>query len=315
MKKFIVKIIVYSIPLIFLLIYIEVRISKYFTQSNNFSGEMNVWEDIYNKNANCDIAILGSSTAWVQLNPRIMEETLQAKVYNFGIDGLNFELQYLRFKELLKYNKHPKKIILVSSPLSLEDHNDLYNFAQFLPYMLWNFNIFKHTKSYNGFNYFDYFIPLARYFGKKNLIKKVWHESLGSDIVKKIRSNGFLAKELAWNEDLENAKNIKKNIILYFSPRIIDLLNNFFEDCKDLGIKITLIIPPIYYEGQDYIRNLDEYENIYTHLAAKNNLEIYNYLGHDICKEKNLFYNANHLNKKGSIIFSEFVTSKFLNEN
>ncbi|MBE2208298.1 MAG: hypothetical protein IAE84_11975, partial [Saprospiraceae bacterium] len=80
----------------------------YLKQTKKAPGEFEVWNDIYNSNVNCDIAIYGSSRAWVHIDPKILSHILQLNVYNFGIDGHNFWLQYLRHIEFLKYNPKPK---------------------------------------------------------------------------------------------------------------------------------------------------------------------------------------------------------------
>ncbi len=44
--------------------------------------------------------------------PKIVSDCLNVKVYNFGFDGHNFGLQYLRPLGFGKYNKKPKTIIM-----------------------------------------------------------------------------------------------------------------------------------------------------------------------------------------------------------
>ena len=146
-------------------------IADYFISNNHkknhkYPGEIEVWNDIYAGNINSEIAIYGSSRAWVHIDPSILEDSLNLKAYNFGIDGHNFWLQYLRHKEYLKYNNAPKIILLSVDVFSLQKRKDLYELNQFLPFMLWNKNIIKFTSSYNGFTYKDYYFPLLRYKGK-----------------------------------------------------------------------------------------------------------------------------------------------------
>src|SRR5690606_33484347 len=107
-------------------------------QSNYYKGEFEVMNDIYDGEAKTDVAVYGSSRAWVHFNSQILADELGMSVYNFGIDGHNFWLQYWRHLELIKYCGKPKYIIMAVDALSLERRDDLYNADQFLPYMLWN---------------------------------------------------------------------------------------------------------------------------------------------------------------------------------
>ena len=97
--------------------------SKYYAQ-----GESLVWNDIYRNKINSDVTIYGSSRAWVQISPKILSENLQEKVYNLGMDGSNFDLQYFRHSEVLKTNKHPKLIIVSLDIFSFEKKVGLYNY-------------------------------------------------------------------------------------------------------------------------------------------------------------------------------------------
>jgi hypothetical protein len=166
MKKFILKTLCFFLPAIILAYPLDFVMSYYLSQSKSYPGEYEVWNDIYNANANCDIAIYGSSRAWVHIDPEILSDSLVNKAYNFGMDGHNFWMQYLRYLEHVKYNKKPSTIILSVDMFSLQKRNDLFQLDQFLPYMLWNSNIQEYTSSYIGYNKFDYYLPLIRYSGK-----------------------------------------------------------------------------------------------------------------------------------------------------
>ena len=74
-------------------------ISYLLRKSNEFPSEFEVMNDIYEGKAAAEIAIYGSSRAWVHIDPQVIEDTLGMSSYNFGNDGHNFPMQYLRHKE------------------------------------------------------------------------------------------------------------------------------------------------------------------------------------------------------------------------
>lgn len=301
MKRFAFKFIYFLFPLVILMFIADYYISKKIKTSHENPGEIEVWNDIYNGEINANIAIYGSSRAWVHINPTILEDSLNTKAYNFGMDGQNFWLQYLRNIEYLKYNKPPKVIILSVDVFSLAKGKNLYQLNQFLPYMLWNNNIKRFTSSYNGFSFEDYYLPLIRYYGSlrgsNSVIKSFSNDSL-------YRNKGYRGMEKKWNNDFKKAKLNKKHISINIDLNTISLFNQFLLECKTNKITVILTYTPEYIEGQNYVKNRKEIIKIYNNFSNKYNLLFLDYSDDNLCLQKKYFYNALHLNKKGSEIFT-----------
>lgn len=309
MKKFISKTLCFFLPAILLAYPLDFVISYYLSQSNTYAGEYEVWNDIYNSDANCDIAIYGSSRAWVHINPKILSDSLEGEVYNFGIDGHNFWLQYLRHLELLKYNVKPKSIILSVDIFSLQKRKDLYRLDQFLPYMLWSSNIQEYTNSYIGYKEFDYYVPLIRYFGKTNSLKLAIKNIFNGQSNIRYRQNGYLCMDSEWNADLEKAKKERKSYKVNTDSNSIDLFEKFINECKANNIELILVYTPEHIDGQSFVENRDEIIQIYKDFSMKYSIEFLDYSDDSLCSNKNYFYNASHLNCKGANIFSEKLAS------
>jgi len=203
MKTFLFKFTFFILPILILAYPLDYVMSYYLSKSHGYPGEFEVWNDIYNSKTNCDIAIYESSRAWVHIDPKILSDSLKLDVYNFGIDGHNFWLQYLRHLEHLKHNKKPKTIILSVDIFSLQKRIDLYKPDQFLPYILWNANMQEYTSSYVGYNKFDYYLPIIRYSGKKNPIKTIIRNIYRKPSLDNYREKGYLGMDIEWNSDLE----------------------------------------------------------------------------------------------------------------
>lgn len=309
MKKFLLKIFYFILPLIIIAVPLDYGISYFLSKSNQYPGEFEVMNDIYNSKANCDVAIYGSSRAWVHIDPKIISDSLNLTAYNFGIDGHNFWLQYLRHLEFLKHNEKPKLIILSVDLFSLQKRIDLYESVQFLPYMLWNKNIKKFTSSYIGYNNMDYYLPLYRYVGKFNSLKTSAKILINGRPDIKFRNHGFLGIERKWNSDLEKAKSKQKYYEAKLDKKSVQLFETFIQECKDLKIKLALVYTPEYIDGQDFVANREEVINIYKNCSKKYNLKFYDYSNNKICYDKKLFYNASHLNNIGAELFTKEFTS------
>jgi hypothetical protein len=304
MKNFIKNILFFIAPIIILSYPLDLVISNVLKSKAQLCvGEYGVWNDILESKIDAEIAIYGSSRAWVHFNPVIFEKELHQKTYNFGIDGHHFHLQYLRHKEYFKYNTHPKIIIFSVDIFTLAKKKDLYNLNQFLPYMLWNDDFYEYTCSYNGFNSSDYYVPLKRYFGNINL----------SDIcasTTKRRCNGFAGIDKKWNTDLKKAKASKPSYRIILDSTSILLFKQFINEMKKEDVRLIFVYTPEYIEGQAFVKNRNDIISVFDEISKKYNIPFFNYSCSDISYNKSLFYNTQHLNKKGADIF----TVRFIND-
>ena len=314
MKKFIRAVLLFFVPILLLSYPIDTFISNNLKKSDSLYGEYEVWSDIYNSKINADILIYGSSRAWVNISPKILEDSLQLNFYNLGMDGHNFWLQYLRHIEYLKHNNNPKHIILAVDFNSLHKRDSLYLHKQFLPYMLWNKNIKEYTKSYEGFNYFDYNIPLIRYTGNSSILKNAINIGFENKKNTPYRTNGYKGIKKNWSNDLENAKSKMKNYKIQIDTESVTLFNRFLQECKSNNIVVSLVYTPEYIDGQKFIENKNEILDIYKNYAKKYELLYLDYSEDSICLNKNYFYNATHLNKTGSEIFTKKLANDLLSQ-
>lgn len=307
MKKFIVRFFIFSVFIFSVFLMIDIYLSKKLKKSHTSPGEIEVWNDIYEGKIDSELLIYGSSRAWVHVDPKTIEDSLNLKAYNFGMDGQNFFLQYLRHKKNLKYNAPPKIIILCVDMFSFNTNDNLYEMNQFLPYMLYDYDIFEFTSEYNGFHKLDYFFPLIRYFSKVNGENSVFKDS--EVLNNNFRTKGYKGIERTWNNDFENAKKNNSKFTIKSDLKIIRLFDEFLFECQNNNIQVILVYTPEYIEGQKYVTNRSEILNKFNFFAKKHDLLFLDYSNHELCFNKTFFYNASHLNKKGSEIFSKKLSS------
>ena len=169
-------------------------------------GEYATWNDIYAGTLNAEVFIYGSSRAVVQINPAILSDRLGKSCYNLGIDGHNFWAQYFRHQEVWKHNKKPQTIVHSLDITTLSDRGQLFNSQQFLPYMLYNKSIELFTKPYNYFSYFDFRLPMIRYFGNRTAIAHTMKLLFVDQPAASGRINGYSGQKSDWRSDLAEVK-------------------------------------------------------------------------------------------------------------
>lgn len=304
MKLFIKKILYQAIILLLISIIVDYFLSSTLKHSDSFAyGESLIWNEIIEGQMSKDILIYGSSRAWVHFDSKIIEDSLGLSTYNLGIDGHNFWLQYLRHKKLLKHNKPPNFIILSLGVFSLSKRKDLYNHYQFLPFQ-YDKEFYDYTKSYEGFSIFDYTLPMYRYIGKQDSIKKIIKAQFNEAYREPYRIKGFRGMHRQWNDDLAKAKLTIKSYESVMDQASVDLIQTFINECNRLNIRVILVYSPEYIEGQEFVSNRHEIISFYQNLALKNNLSFIDYSNDPICRSKNYFYNSMHLNADGARVFT-----------
>ncbi len=309
MKKFIVNLFLFVAPFVLLSYFLDIFVSKNLKNINDVAyGEYSTWNDLFDGKVNSDIVIYGSSRAWCHISPKIIEDNLRLKTYNLGINGHNFWLENFRHAVLFENNTKPKLILFSLDMFTLQKRKELFNSEQFLPYMLWNSEIKKATESYEGFNFYDYTIPLIRYCGKILVLEKIINYSLGLISNPIMRINGYQGKDKTWNSDLDKAIAKRKKYEVPIDRKSQQLFEKFLVECQNQNIKLIFVYTPEYIGGQKFVKNRKTVMDLYGHYSKKYQIPFYDYSNDSISFQKKYFYNASHLNKTGAELFThQFV--------
>jgi len=315
MKSFVIKSLVFLMPVFILLYPLDLYISKNLKESGTFvTGEFMIWNDIYNHKINQDILLYGASRA-IYLNPSIFEDSLKTTCYNLGINGLSFPHIYLRHRELIKHNKWPKCIILSLDSFSLMKGVNLFNSDQFLPYMFGNENFRQYLKKVNRFTIFDYYVPLIRYYGRRRAIQEAVKCSLPSYINMPLRYRGYMVLEMDWTDDLSVAQDSLGQMQIINDHSSLALFDEFLKECKNQNTQVVFVNTPEYIEGQLFIKNRKEIIDTYTKFSEKYDILFLDYSNDKICYSREYFYNSQHLNNLGAELFNNKLVSDLKREN
>jgi hypothetical protein len=308
MKKYLFQIFIFCIPVLLVCFPLDHWFSSKLSKSKSLAnGEVEVWSDIYNHNLNSNVLIYGSSRAWNHFDPMVLQIKYEQQIYNVGIDGYDFGMQYFRHQEILKHNNIPHTIILSLDVFMFENRGETYNSNQFLPFIFWNPDWQKQLNTYEGFGWTDYYFPLLRYSGLKMELKEIATLTLNNH-QEPFRVNGFKAIDKEWNNDLTNARSkYEHGIIAKIDTNLLYLFNQFLMDCQKKNIKVILIFSPEYIEGQNFVRNRKAIFKVFQEMVDKFSLPYYNYSNSPICRDRSNFFNSNHLNKKGVDKFNQIL--------
>lgn len=301
MKKFLKNIGVFGIILFLLAIGLDFYLTHKLINRNS-EGEIIVWKDIYeNRLKEYDHFIYGSSRAWVHIDPSILEEKIGKKYYNLGADGQNFKVQKFRHEEL-KERTEIKSIIYSVDMFTLGTSEFIYKYEQFLPFMFWKENeVQNFLTPYGYFSFIDFYLPLTRYYGHRTVLSNLLFTK---DSTTPSRIRGYAGQERVWNEDLEIAKKNLDFIEIKIDENLLTEFDLFLKECQIGNIQLVLIYTPEYIDGQKFVTNRSDVIKIYNDLSEKYKIPFLDFSSDSMNYNKDYFYNASHLNKKGAEVFT-----------
>ena len=190
-------------------------------------------------------------------------------------------------------------------PFSFEEGLNQYNEDQFLPYMFGNFSMFKNMKGVNSFAFFDFYIPLIRFHGRRNAINcALGNEKLKTDPLPP-RIRGYVGFEREWNDVAEKTLQNMSPYTRCIDGDNLKLLEQFLSECEEMGIRVIFVTTPQFIDGQLLLSNRADLINTIKNVADQYNIQYLDYSNDELCFRKEYFYNSTHLNKYGSNLFMQ----------
>jgi hypothetical protein len=264
------------------------------------------WNDLFQGKINADVLVSGSSRAAFHISPFILDTTLQVNSYNLGLSAWRFDMQLTRFKLYLAHNRKPQYIIHNVDVYGFAKRKNLVDYQQFLPYL--NEPLLKRNfeRLQGNFTWSQCYIPMYKYANDWDL---VW-EGLKNfvdypHVTKTSKYKGYQANDIAWDNQFELfKKKYPKGIRYTIEKDVEQSFERYLDFCQKEGIKVVLVYAPEYFEVQPYYKNKTAFLRLCHRVEKQYNCTFLDYTNDSICFEKSLFYNSQHLNKKGAELFS-----------
>ena len=292
MKRFLINTLLVIFSIMSINAVLDVYISYRLSQSKD-RRYIN-WNDIINKQLNADMIIMGSSRAYRHYNPMILDSILFLNSYNQGLSGSGLNRQIIKYNIFSHYQKvTPKHIIVNIDYFSSLYWTIGYEREQFFPYMYHQY-IRKQLKNIEPFSWAELFIPIYRYSykGLFGVIKGVDNDNM---------VKGYIGTDMIWD-----ATEYNKQESFHFEAddRTIRMFDEFLAARQNEGINLIFCYSPIYIGLTNKVDNLQDAYDTFQFFADKYDIPIIDYTYSEISKDTAYFYNATHLNKHGSELFT-----------
>ena len=295
MKKFILQIIIFGIGLLGAALGADYTISKNLRKPTT-SQMLSNWNNIYSGKIQSDVVIMGSSRAWVQYSPHILDSILGINSYNLGIDGSPINRQIIVYDTYRRFNPKPKWIIQDIDFGTINKRNG-YRREQFFPYFF-DDSLKKAITEYEKYNLLETCFPIYRYAGYNELVK------IGLGLIKFGETDlvkGYSGKNKEWD-----GKKFKEQKEIFYAQdsAMLSLFDKYLARAYSENIKVIFVYAPMYIGATEKVINIEGMYQMYDSIAQKYDIPILDYNYNPISYDTAYFYNAMHLNKKGSELFS-----------
>lgn len=286
MKKFLIHSVVFAAILWVFAIIADIYVSNNLRYSKE--RKYTAWNGIYNDTTYYDLVINGSSRAWVQYDPHILDSILHLNTYNLGIDGSAINRQIIKYHKYCELHGQPK-YLLQNIDIFTMARTFGYEREQFFPYFFYDKDLLHKADKYEHFTLLEKYIPYYRYIG---IELHDWDAGL---------YKGYCGQDKAWDGSMFSQMD---TVQVSSDSSMLRLFDDFLTEQAHLGTRVILVYSPIYHGVIDKCPDTSKMYTMYDSLAIKHHLSILNYIEMPLCYDTAYFYNATHLNRQGAEIFT-----------
>lgn len=272
-------------------------------------GAVGAFNRIADGRVNADIVITGSSRAYVQYDPDIIQAATHMTTFNAGRDGSNTIIHAGVLRYYLSHNRKPRLIIENADPHSLGYGYDLYEPAQYVPYL--HDQAFYSVVKRMPILQKAYYLPLygyvvddvefAHYLGLKALF--------GIQPIETVR-NGYQPVNHGYSDGLWRRwvdKN-QKTITFALLPYCMEEMGWLLEDARSRGIPCIIVFSPVYHERLVAIKNRSSIVAKLAQVARQHGALLWDLSDlSPVSENKDNFADWLHMNKQGATLFSKIL--------
>ena len=279
--------------------------------SKFFDYDTEAMIDLRDSHVNPDFIILGSCQAVCSYDPAVFDSILNTDSYVFGAYNMTLPTHLCVWEEYkLHHDKLPQYVLMTV------DYSDLHYAPlketiiekQFVP-LVYDKPVRDYMLSNGGYNAFEIYCPLYRYFGYHNSIK---NGILGFLNFRHGARNRYKGQEhMPVGYVFERADVPDDNYIIV-EPVLIEHLSTWIQELQTSGVKPILVTAPLGYELAEKIMNAEDAYRVYDSLANKYHIPYLQYQNHPICRDTAMFNTPAHLNYIGAAEFSKMVADTLL---
>ena len=261
-----------------------------------------VWNRVVQGKVNADIIVCGSSRALVHFDPAVIAAETGLSTFNLGRNGTFVDLQLPFLKTYLAHNKTPVCIVQSLDNSCFKTTRQVYDPEQYIPYL-------NQPALYEKLVSIDPRYERMRRFPLFGVVEqRLLLTSLAAILgiyPKEDHFNGFRPTARVWTGEFERWKaQHPSGVESPIEENGVKVFRQLVECSVKSGAKVVLVYSPEYREAQPLITNRQQVLGKIRDIASEVGVEFWDFSDDPICADRSLFYNSQHLNRRGADLFS-----------
>ena len=257
------------------------------------------WNNIIHDSIDADLLVMGSSRAWVQYDPHIMDSLLSVNSYNLGLNGSHVKRQIVKYEVYHHYQKKQPRLLIINFDYFGNWEKDGgeggFQREQYFPYLV-NPYMRNLIKEQEPFSKWELYLPMFRYY--RQGILEVFEEKYNKD---------SWYKGYYWGMPQEwDGTKLTQIETVRFEPLkdVVEKFDFFLGELQKEGVQVVFVTSPIYIGVTERTDNIQDFYAFRKHFSEKYSIPVLDYLYDSLCYDTAYFYNASHLNKTGAELFT-----------
>ena len=293
MARFVLKILLFLLPVWILLLGVDHSYSDRIIQSNaSFSRPF--YDMSLSADSDYNVLICGNSRASLQYDPNILDSILDCDSYNLGFDGAPINLQMVKYDCWLRHHAHPSLCIYNIDLWTMKAEYGK-NREQLFPYFWKDKSLVRAFDRYQHYTFTEKYIPFRRYIGHRKLISGVFKGNLTF-------SKGYYGHNWTWQH--LNGRDNKDLYKCACDSAMIVAFGDFIAREQSNGVQFLFVYAPMFHTITKNNPDVPTMYAMYSQIASQFDIPILDYNHDPICQDSACFFNKMHLNRTGASIFT-----------
>jgi hypothetical protein len=277
------------------------------------NGDFGVWNALVAGDINADVLVIGASRALVDVDCEVVTKRLAQSCFDIGLDGSAYNLQQPLLETYLAHNRPPRIAIVSADIASLSNAREAYHPQQYLPY-LDQPQVYERLKSLDPTLWWKQrYLPLYGFahHGLSLTISAVQGLIKSPDSAAPTRVRGHLAVDLSWDGSFDNFMREvgDRGKIFPVEPAAIAHVAAMIRELRAGGAQVAIFYSPEWREMHRFELNRSEVLSSYRTVATSNGAVFLDYSDSPLSFDRSYFYNSQHMNRRGAILFSQVLSS------
>ena len=293
MARFVLKILLFLLPVWIVLLGVDHSYSDRIVQSNaSFSRPF--YDMSLSADSDYNVLICGNSRASLQYDPNILDSILDCDSYNLGFDGAPINLQMVKYDCWLRHHAHPSLCIYNIDLWTMKAEYGK-NREQLFPYFWKDKSLIRAFDRYQHYTFTEKYIPFRRYIGHRKLISGVFKGNLTF-------SKGYYGHNWTWQH--LNGRDNKDLYKCACDSAMIVAFGDFIAREQSNGVQFLFVYAPMFHTITKNNLDVPTMYAMYSQIASQFDIPILDYNHDPICQDSACFFNKMHLNRTGASIFT-----------